>query len=344
MDLETLRIRWTYPDRYDNCPASDARGRLEPASLDDRGASLLRVPQTTYRGFVTQLQTDLARFGFDPGPLSGFFGPDTELAVRAFQEAALICTHRPGGRTFSGGISGIVDDATRAEISIWRQRAFRRHEVFLDATREEQLLCEVAHALWGPAAFSRVSHDPAGGLRFGLLGFSQRSGALGRLVWRLWATSPRSFRWVFGRHGEEELVAALTSPDPAVRMSLDLSAGDWTKRFAAAGEVDFWQREQLRLAREGALRPVVRLAGAARLRWERALAVLLLVFLEAGGEPAVRLALALGPRPPGVPVVTHVARAPALLAGMGEAFQGPSRHVSALLEASSFDDCAWLLA
>jgi len=344
MDLEALRLRWTYGERYDACSASDPQGQLEPGSLDDRAAARLRVPQTTYRGFVTQLQTDLARFGFDPGPLSGFYGPDTEMAVRGFQEAALTCPHRPGGRTYGGGITGVVDDATRGEITIWRQHRHRRHEVPLDGQRQERLLCEVAAVLWGPAAFSRVSHDAAGGLRFGLLGFAQRSGALGDLAWRMWLASPRSFRYVFGSAGEEVLVPALTSPDPAMRMSVDLASGDWTKRFAAAGEVDFWQREQLGLARDRALAPAVEIARAAHLLWERTVAVLLLVYLGEGFDAAVRLAVELGRRPPGRPVPTHALRAVGILRDQGPRLASTARFVQTLLDGADFEDCARLAA
>ena len=36
---------------------------------------------------VRQLQEDLALLGFDPGSADGAFGPNTEAAVRAFQES-----------------------------------------------------------------------------------------------------------------------------------------------------------------------------------------------------------------------------------------------------------------
>jgi peptidoglycan hydrolase-like protein with peptidoglycan-binding domain len=36
-------------------------------------------------GMVTRVQTALKRRGFDPGPINGIFGPQTERAVMAFQ-------------------------------------------------------------------------------------------------------------------------------------------------------------------------------------------------------------------------------------------------------------------
>ena len=47
------------------------------------------VPQTIRRGSrgesVSQLQSKLAALGFDPGPIDGVFGPNTDAAVRGFQ-------------------------------------------------------------------------------------------------------------------------------------------------------------------------------------------------------------------------------------------------------------------
>jgi peptidoglycan hydrolase-like protein with peptidoglycan-binding domain len=37
--------------------------------------------------WVSHLQTILAARGFDPGPIDGIFGPRTEAAVNAYQEA-----------------------------------------------------------------------------------------------------------------------------------------------------------------------------------------------------------------------------------------------------------------
>jgi hypothetical protein len=346
MDAATARalqsLAWTSALRYHDASAQDPRGRLAPGTLDDHGASRVGHAQTTYHGWVTDLQDDLARLGFDPGPVEGVFGPTTERAVRLFQEAALTCPHRDGGVTFAGRIDGVVDDATRAEITLWWARDHRRHVLPLSATGEDRIVERVATALYGAKAHGRVHHDPERGLVYGLLDFDQAGGALGGLVWRLWCASPATFRRVFGPDGEREALVRLTDPDAAVRRSLDLAADAWTRRFAAAGEVGFWRREQLAVARAWRLAPVLAMARAAGLRRERAVAALLLLRTVAGDEAARAAARALGPRPPGVPIARHLAPLPDFLARLAPSAASAVPALRELLAATDFEDCALL--
>jgi len=219
----TLRgLSWSQWERYDECSAGDPRGRLGPGSIDDLGAERLGIPQTTYRGFVSQLQADLRVFGFNPGAIDGVYGPGTDRAVRLFQEAALVCPHREQGISFTGAISGVVDDATRAELTLWRVYRQRRHMEALETDRANNILLEVSTRRHGPKALSRYSHHPEKGLVFGLLDFDQRSGALGDLLWRLWAASPRSFRFVFKLGGEEAVLTRVASRDPEANVGRSL--------------------------------------------------------------------------------------------------------------------------
>src|SRR5882724_3176340 len=49
----------------------------------------LRLTKPPMKGpAVRKLQTRLAALGFDPGEVDGEFGPDTDAAVRAFQESS----------------------------------------------------------------------------------------------------------------------------------------------------------------------------------------------------------------------------------------------------------------
>ncbi|HEV8323629.1 MAG TPA: peptidoglycan-binding domain-containing protein [Myxococcota bacterium] len=335
-------LSWSRAERYDDCSASDPRARLEPGSLDDEGARRLGHAQSTYRGYVSTLQADLRIFGFNPGPIDGFFGPATERAVRLFQEAARTCPHRGRGITYEGGVNGVVDDPTRAELTTWRVQELRRHVEPLDVGRADRLVLAVASVLHGPRPFTRVGHHPERGLVHGLLDFDQRSGALGGLVWRMWSASPRSFRWLFKLGGEETALTRLTSADERTRMSVDLAAGEWTSRFAKAGDVGFWAREQLALARAERLDPALLIAARIGVRHESAIASLHLVAEKGGARLAAAAAARLGRRPPGVAVARHVGRLPALLREMGIQAASVAALLDKLLAESKFDDCPLL--
>lgn len=50
--------------------------------------AISRHPQDIHEGgMVTRVQTALKRRGFDPGPINGIFGPQTEAAVMQFERS-----------------------------------------------------------------------------------------------------------------------------------------------------------------------------------------------------------------------------------------------------------------
>ena len=89
------------------------------------------------------------------------------------------------------------------------------------------------------------------GLSYGLLQWTQRSGALGKLLARMNAADPAAFARTFGPDAAL-LLKTTTSPTEAVRMSLPLWSDPWTSRFTAAGQVRAFQLVQAEAAATGA--------------------------------------------------------------------------------------------
>jgi len=89
------------------------------------------------------------------------------------------------------------------------------------------------------------------GLSFGILQWTQRSGALGKLLTRMNAADPATFTRVFGSDAGL-LLQTTTSSLEAVRLSLPLWAEPWTSRFTAAGQIRAFQLVQAEAAATGA--------------------------------------------------------------------------------------------
>ena len=66
---------------YQSAAGLRVGGRIGPMLVDHMAA-------TVDRQRVTQAQRDLARLGYDPGPADGRAGPQTRIALKAFQEAS----------------------------------------------------------------------------------------------------------------------------------------------------------------------------------------------------------------------------------------------------------------
>ena len=89
------------------------------------------------------------------------------------------------------------------------------------------------------------------GLSYGLIQWTQRGGALGKLLTAMNTADKASFSRTFGADAGL-LLKTTTSPTEAVRMSLPLWSEPWTSRFTAAGHVRAFQLVQAQAAATGA--------------------------------------------------------------------------------------------
>jgi hypothetical protein len=81
---------------------------------------------------VEMLQTDLARVGIFIWRVDGDFGPKTELALKLFQWNAKSVSKRimaaavaQDAVVYTGMANGVLDTATRAELTRWLGRSFK---------------------------------------------------------------------------------------------------------------------------------------------------------------------------------------------------------------------------
>jgi hypothetical protein len=128
-------------------------------------------------------------------------------------------------------------------------------------------------------------HDPANpayhrhhiGLSFGLIQFTQRSGALGSVLAAYRASDPAEFAQVFGPSADE-LVRVTTAETPDRRLGAVegrvLWDPVWTKRFVEAGKRQGCRTAQRRIAVQAFMDPHLRIASWLGLDTERALAML----------------------------------------------------------------------
>ncbi len=89
------------------------------------------------------------------------------------------------------------------------------------------------------------------GLSYGLIQWTQKSGALGKLLGQMNAADPVAFARTFGPDAAL-LLKTTSSPTEAVRLSLPLWSEPWTSRFTAAGHVRAFQLVQADAAATGA--------------------------------------------------------------------------------------------
>lgn len=128
------------------------------------------------------------------------------------------------------------------------------------------------------------------GLSYGIIQWSQRSGALGKLLAQMRGANPATFAQIFGP-GADDLVRTTTSPDEATRMSLPLWQEPWTSRFTAAGHIRTFQIVQDEAAVTGAsMQAALDLADLFELHTERALVLFFDRANHHGGYGAKKLA------------------------------------------------------
>lgn len=131
------------------------------------------------------------------------------------------------------------------------------------------------------------------GLSYGILQWTQRSGALGRLLAKMSAADPRAFAAAFGPDAAL-LLQTTTSAVEAMRMSLPLWAEPWTRRFMSAGQVRAFQLAQAEAATTGASwQAALDIARILNTRTERAMVLFFDRANHHGGYGAKKLANAL---------------------------------------------------
>ncbi len=128
------------------------------------------------------------------------------------------------------------------------------------------------------------------GLSYGLLQWTQRSGALGKLLAKMNTADPVTFAATFGLDAGL-LLQTTRSPTEAVRMSLPLWQEPWTSRFTAAGHVRAFQLAQAEAAKTGASwQAALDIAEIFGVRTERSLVLFFDRANHHGGQGARKLA------------------------------------------------------
>jgi hypothetical protein len=284
---------------------SELRTELRLGCADERGAALHGVPQTTHDGRVTQLQNDLARLGFEPGPADGLYGLGTARAVRALQDEASRCTCETGIATYEGPIDGVCNAATVVEIQRWVETLRSRHRVRLGPERGDDLVRTAAQALGrGRDPWSYLAQDGAGGALHGIGLFSQGRGDLGQLLQRLLFADTKAFSRIFGRAEGRRLVLELSSTNRRERIATPLAP--LAVAFAAAAAEPAFRAEQVQLTRRLGLESVLEVARENGIVHERGLAMMWRASVRGGPDAAAAVARAIGPRPAGTDPARHL--------------------------------------
>lgn len=104
---------------------------LSRGAIDTAGAKTYGKPANVPGEYVAALQKNLSTLGFTAGAADGFFGNRTTDALKAFQESALTPSREVGGQpvsinpSYQGDAHGECDKATRQEIKLWLEKAYR---------------------------------------------------------------------------------------------------------------------------------------------------------------------------------------------------------------------------
>ena len=177
------------------------------------------------------------------------------------------------------------------------------------------------------------------GLSYGLLQWTQRSGALGKLLASMNAADPAAFARTFGPDAAL-LLKTTSSPTEAVRMSLPLWSEPWTGRFTAAGHVRGFQLVQAEAAATGASwQATLAIAQIFGVWTERALVLFFDRANHHGGHGAKKLANALKAELTSSGPVR--AAYPELLARYASACAAPYRRTTAPAELTTSSGKTW---
>jgi N-acetyl-anhydromuramyl-L-alanine amidase AmpD len=111
--------------------------QLEEGSRDQN--VIPKAEPNVPKDYVRDLQNDLNNLGYATGEPDGWFGSRTLEAVRKFQQDASktlrqeqIVTLKPGRHfredlpVYSGGVTGVVDQAIAREIQRWKEKHWRK--------------------------------------------------------------------------------------------------------------------------------------------------------------------------------------------------------------------------
>jgi len=316
----------------DNTDFKDPLNRLGLGAVDEKGASLFGMPQTAHDGYVCALQQDLWDLGFREDRQRGVFDEALRTAVIVFQRHARTSRRDevPGEVevTFTGGLTGEADEATRREIKLWKEKGYRRllpilaedaaEAIFTFAAREEtgrpipitveksfdpELGRETTHPV--PRAYHFLENHRREGLRAGLLGWSQRSGWLGRLIRFIYEVDPKILPEFLGPNFID-VYNATNERSQRSRMGVRLTADDAWERLLRHPAVE---KVNLYLAWQQILGPVLEVAERCRIRTVKGLTLLADVVWTLGPQEAILAADACGPRDIARSVADHLAPA-----------------------------------
>ncbi|HEV8323630.1 MAG TPA: peptidoglycan-binding domain-containing protein [Myxococcota bacterium] len=315
----------------ENLDDADPLNRLALGALDDKGASWLVEKQTVYDGYVRALQTDLWELNFRENFVRGAFDAAVQDAVVTFQRHAGSTQSRakldgPVTVTYSGGPTGVVDAATRREIKLWKDHGWYRYTLNIGEGTVESILSRTSKLETGmpleltrrryfdralnmeieepaPRAWQFMEEDKREGLRVGILGYSQRSGWLGRLVKFVYECDNRVPPSFFGDDFRNIYNLTNQSTERG-RMAASLSADDRWRRFL---HHPLTERANVFLAWEDLLKPLYAAAERNKVRTIKGLAFFFDLAWCLGLSEAEIVMDACGPRDLSRPVRDHLA-------------------------------------
>jgi peptidoglycan hydrolase-like protein with peptidoglycan-binding domain len=222
---------------------------------------------------VRKIQVALTHQGFDPQGIDGNFGKATETAIKAFQQSSSFeSTGRVDVATWTALLSMPVPNTQERALQL--TAAFEGHGFSL------------AQGNWDGA-----------GITWGIIGFTLKHGALGKIILQVFDESPALVQQAFGVN-TEELIEALNSPK-AVQMQFAnrISLGTtktalkepWRSSFRAFGEIAEVQAIQLAIADEDYGQPAATTAAGLGLETELGRALAFDIHVQNGGiKPSAR--------------------------------------------------------